>query len=130
MIYVYNIQELDHIWNFGPERIVQIGGGYTKVQEPKWNVNKIILGHRGISLDQMVASTAFHIRSRRQYISAIKPTSTVLVGFFSPEVDALLLVGFGGRVTPAGLLEFVGTLTCSSLKAPQREELYRTATSR
>lgn len=78
----------------------------------------------------MVTSTVLHIRSRRQYNTAIKPTSTVLVGFFSPAVDALLLVGFGGRVTPAGLLEFVGILTRNSLKAPQREELYRTATSR
>jgi hypothetical protein len=78
----------------------------------------------------MVASTAIHIRSRRRYFTPIKLTSIVLVGFFSPEVDALLLVGFGGRATPAGLLELVGTWICSSLKAPQREELYRTATSR
>lgn len=46
-----------HIRESGPERIVQIAGGYTKVQEPERNVNKIIPEHRGISLDQMVAST-------------------------------------------------------------------------
>lgn len=105
--------------------------GYAKVQEPEWrNTSKIIPEHQGISPDQMVASTALHVRSRRQYIATIKLTSTVPVNFFSPKVGALLLVGFGGRVTPAGLLEFVGTLICSSLKAPQRAELYRTATSK